>query len=211
MQQLCRIPTAELDLSSDDTDDVDVYVYATIHEPDKSGGPILTINVPRSTIPPNSIDKIPEDEMSDILLYFVHIGLLRASYREIDPSGSMHSNYPLHPYAIVQKVPKGDIVPLKFGIFALSVAYDAGESMHIDVQGQTPQIQSFATLEDKLSMKDNFSVHKVNAGLDYPSYIGLPLFCVSDKTSRSFLFSKTNTPSKLLFILYLIQRLCLCT
>lgn len=82
----------------------------------KNGQPTLAINVPWSTIPPNSVEEIPDDEISDILVYSSRIGLLRAPHHKIDPFRSMHSNYPFHPH----------------------VAYEAGESVRIDVECQTP-------------------------------------------------------------------------
>lgn len=172
--RLCGIPKAVLYMSCDDNDDIDVYV--TLRKLDKNRKPMLAINVPWSTIPPNSVEEIPDDKISDILLYSGPIGLLRASHREIDQSRSMHPNYPFHPHATIQKVPKGDIVKLEIGIFAVSVAYDAGESVRIDVQGQTPQIQSFAALKGRLSTEDNVGVHKIHAGPQYPSYISLPFY-----------------------------------
>lgn len=61
----------------DDNDDF--YVYVTLCKVDKNGKPILATNVPWSAIPPNSVEEIPEDKISDILLYSSTNCLLRAS------------------------------------------------------------------------------------------------------------------------------------
>ncbi|KAI8185889.1 alpha beta-hydrolase [Colletotrichum sp. SAR 10_75] len=172
--RLCGIPKAELYMSCDDHNDMDVYI--TIRKLDKNGNPVLAINVPWNTIPPNSIEEIPEDKLSDILLYSGPIGLLRASHRDIDESRSMHPNYPFHPHSKIRKIPQGEIVKLTIGIFAMSVSYEAGESVRVDILGDSPQIQSFKELKGKLGTQDNKGAHNIHTGIRYPSYVSLPFF-----------------------------------
>ncbi|KAJ9139379.1 CocE/NonD hydrolase [Pleurostoma richardsiae] len=172
--RLCGIPKAVLYMSCDDHDDMDVYVM--VRKLDKSGNPMMAINCPWSAIPPNTIEEIPEDKTSDILLYTGPLGVLRASHREFDLSKSMHPNYPFHPHARTAKVPKGEVVKLEIGIFAMSVGYEAGESVQVEVVGQSPQIQSFGPLKGKKSSEENRGVHKVHCSSEYPSHILLPFF-----------------------------------
>ncbi|RAO70427.1 uncharacterized protein BHQ10_006439 [Talaromyces amestolkiae] len=170
--RLCGIPKAVLYMSCDARDDLDVYVV--IRKLDKNKKSVLALNVPWDSIPPNSIEEIPEDKATDLLLYMGPIGMLRASHREIDPSRSMHPNYPFHPHARTQAVPAGEVVKLDIGIFAMSVEYEAGESVQIQVSGQTPQIHSFKELKDKLGNQDNKGSHKIHFGGEYPSHVILP-------------------------------------
>lgn len=170
--RLCGIPKAVLYMSCDVRDDLDVYIV--IRKLDKNKKPVLALNVPWDSIPPNSIEEIPEDKATDLLLYMGPVGMLRASHREIDPSRSMHPNYPFHPHARTQPVPAGEVVKLEIGIFAMSVEYEAGESVQIQISGQSPQIHSFKELKDKLGNQDNKGTHKVHFGGEYPSHVFLP-------------------------------------
>ncbi|KAJ5727505.1 hypothetical protein N7493_005325 [Penicillium malachiteum] len=170
--RLCGIPKAVLYMSCNSRDDLDVYVV--VRKLDKSGKPALALNVPWSSIPPNSIDEIPREKATDLLLYMGPIGMLRASHREIDSSRSMHPNYPFHPHTSTQPVPAGEVVKLEIGIFAMSVEFEEGESVQIQVSGQSPQIHSFEELKDRLGNHDNKGVHNIHFGGDHPSYVVLP-------------------------------------
>lgn len=65
---------------------------------------------------------------------------------------------------------------MEIGIFALCVAYEAGKSVRIDVQVQTPQVQSFEALRGKLSTENNIGFHRIHANSRYPSFISPPFF-----------------------------------
>ncbi|CAG8233832.1 unnamed protein product [Penicillium salamii] len=170
--RLCGIPKAVLYMSCDVRDDLDVY--CVVRKLGKDGKPMLALNVPWSSIPPNSIEEIPEAKATDLILYMGPIGMLRASHREIDSSRSMHPNYPFHPHARTQPVPAGEVVKLEIGIFALSMEFEAGESVQLQISGQTPQIHSFKELVGKLGNVDNKGEHKIHFGGENPSYVVLP-------------------------------------
>ncbi|PYI02716.1 hypothetical protein BO78DRAFT_422280 [Aspergillus sclerotiicarbonarius CBS 121057] len=170
--RLCGIPKAVLYMSCSARDDLDVYVV--IRKLDKDGKLMLALNVPWNSIPPNSIEEIPVDKATDLLLYMGPVGMLRASHREIDPTRSMHPNYPFHPHAKTDPVPVGQVVKLEIGIFAMSVEFEAGESVGLRVSGQTPQIHSFEELKDRLGNHDNKGTHNIHFGGEYPSYVVLP-------------------------------------
>ncbi|KAL3455963.1 alpha/beta-hydrolase [Aspergillus heterothallicus] len=172
--RLCGIPKAVLYMSCDSRDDLDVYVV--LRKLDKQGNPVLALNVPWASIPPNSIEEIPPEKATDLLLYMGPVGMLRASHRAIDPLRSMHPNYPFHPHARTEPVPAGQVVKLEIGIFAMSVEYEAGESVQLQVSGQTPQIHSFKELEGRLGNEDNRGQHKVYFGGEHPSHVVLPFF-----------------------------------
>ncbi|KAJ5721729.1 uncharacterized protein N7483_009663 [Penicillium malachiteum] len=161
--RLCGIPKAVLYMSCDARDDLDVYII--VRKLDKNGKPALALNVPWSSIPPNSIEGIPREKATDLLLYMGPIGMLRESHREIDSSRSMHPNYPFHPHTRTQPVPACEVV---------NVEFEAGESVQVQVSGQSPQIHSFEELKDKLGNHDNKGVHKIHFGGDHPSYVVLP-------------------------------------
>lgn len=74
-----------------------------------------------------------ENDMSASSLHNGAVGILRASQRKIDPSRSIHPQYPFHPHDEVQKVPPGQVVELEIG-----VDFDGGESIQLDIQGQWP-------------------------------------------------------------------------
>jgi hypothetical protein len=66
------------------------------------------------------------------------LGILRASRRAIDAEKSIHENYPFHPHDRDEFLAPGEIVKLEVGIWAMSVEYEAGESIRVGVHGDSP-------------------------------------------------------------------------
>lgn len=169
---LCGIPKAVLYMSCASHNDLDVYVI--LRKLDVDGSPMLCLNVPWASIPPNCPEDIPAPNTTDLLVYRGPIGMLRASHRKIDGSKSMHPNYPFHPHQRLDKIPPGDVVKLEIGLFAMSIEYEAGESLQVRVYGQTPQGPMFDELKSLMGTKDNKGHHTVHFGGSHPSHIVLP-------------------------------------
>ncbi|KAM5364995.1 hypothetical protein ACJZ2D_011255 [Fusarium nematophilum] len=116
---------------------------------------------------------IPKIEL--LTLHNGSMGILRASQRKIDPSRSIHPQFPFHPHDEVQKVPKGEIVKLEIGIWAMGVDYDEGESIQVDILGQYPGFTEVAAFsKPRPESEKNKGEHRVHFGGEYPSRVILP-------------------------------------
>jgi predicted acyl esterase len=166
------IPKAVLYMSCPSSDDMDVYVL--IRKLDVNGAPMLCLNVPWSTIGPNSIEEIPEAMATDLIVYKGPVGILRASHREIDEGRSMHPNYPFHPHSKSQMLQPSEVVKLEIGIFAMSIDYEVGEALQFQIWGQSPQEVSFKEIKGQTGNKANRGEHCVHLGSQYPSHLILP-------------------------------------
>jgi predicted acyl esterase len=162
------IPKVVLHMSCSATDDMDVYVI--LRKLSASGEELLSLNIPRTNIPPKSIAEIPADKRTEVILYTGAIGVLRASHRAIDSSKSMHENWPYHPHETEEKIKPGEIVRLEIGVWATGIAFEAGEILELRVGGVYPGIANFGTNEHSL----NAGEHKVHFGGAYDSYLSLP-------------------------------------
>ncbi|KAK3070158.1 hypothetical protein LTR53_010943 [Teratosphaeriaceae sp. CCFEE 6253] len=144
---LIGLPKAVVYMSCPDNDDMDVYVQ--IEKLDVDGQPMTNLN---------------------ILQYKGPLGILRASYRAIDETKSMHPHWPFHPHEVEEKIPPGTVVRLDIGIWAMGIEYEAGESLRVRVQGRTPAIDNFGTLEYLI----NKGKHEVHVGGEHASHVILP-------------------------------------
>lgn len=103
------------------------------------------------------------------------MGILRASQRHIDPSKSIHPNFPFHPHDRQEPVPKGTVVKLEIGIWALGVDFGAGESISLRVGGQYHSIAEYANWSAPRPEHElNRGQHTVYFGGQYPSQLILP-------------------------------------
>lgn len=170
--RLMGLPKAVIHISCDELDDMVVYVL--IRKLDKNGEPMLNLNIPWSAAPYKKMADIPVKELSNLLLYYGPLGVLRASHREIDSSKSIHPQYPFHPHTNVQKIPPGNIVELEIGLWAMGIEFEEGESLRVQISGQYPLIPEFkfakpAPIEDR-----NKGFHNIHCGGQYPSRVILP-------------------------------------
>lgn len=165
--QLVGMPKAVIYMSCSEHDDMDIYVV--LRKLSKTGETMLNFNLPWSDVPVKTIAEIPADKRTEVGLYAGPLGILRASHREIDPSKSMHENWPFHPHEREQKVPKGEIVRLEIGIWAMGIEYEAEESIRVQISGVN-QGMHFAT-ED---FTNNKGTHVVHFGGEYDSHVILP-------------------------------------
>lgn len=170
--RLIGIPKAIVHVSCDEADDMDIFVL--IRKLDQNGQGMLSLNIPWHAAPVQRIADIADKDMSDLILYVGPVGMLRASHRAIDRAKSMHPQYPFHPHEYEEKIPRGSVVELEIGMWAMGVEYEAGESLQVQILGGNPSIAAFKPLASKPKNGSNVGVHKVHYGGNTPSRIILP-------------------------------------
>jgi predicted acyl esterase len=176
--RLAGLPKAVFYLSTPDSNDMDIYVI--LRKLDKSGKMLLNLNIPWSSIAEqgayaDKIDEIPKRNVNNLMFHSGSMGILRASRRAIDPSRSLHENYPFHPHDTDEYVPPGEIVKLEIGIWAMGVQYEAGESIRVEVHGNNPTLRGeFGTVEKPFANLASKGIHRVHIGGDCASHVILP-------------------------------------
>lgn len=169
--RLMGLPKAVLYMSCRDFDDMVVYVL--IRKLDAHGKTMIAINIPWSAAPYAKVADIPESDYSNLMVYYGPTGVLRASHRKLDPSRSMHPQYPFHTHDEVQKVAPGEVVKLEIGIWAMGIDFEEGEGLSVQVSGEYPLVNEFGT--KKMEIEDrNRGVHNVHVGGEWASHVILP-------------------------------------
>ncbi|KAM6511469.1 PepX-C domain-containing protein [Fusarium falciforme] len=171
--RILGIPKAELYMSCDALDDMVVFVQ--LRKLDKTGKELSHLQFPIERTPVKSVEEMSEKERISLTLHNGAMGILRASHRKIDSTRSMHSQFPFHPHDEAQLIPKGEVVKLEIGIWAMGVDYQAGESIQFDVLGQYPgftEVTAFS--KPRPDSEKNKGRHTVHFGGDYPSRVILP-------------------------------------
>ncbi|BGO99601.1 Alpha/Beta hydrolase fold [Rhodotorula toruloides] len=172
--QLVGIPKAILHMSTDDHDDMNVYV--TLKKLDKDGNTLMHQTVPRNRAWAPTQAKIEPKDRTSLLLHPGSLGVLRASHRHIDASKNVHPNWPWHPHTFEEKLKPGEIVRLEIGIWAMGWTFDEDEGLRVEIGGghdMNHEIRHFSTKsvpEESL----NKGVHKVHFGGEYDSKVILP-------------------------------------
>lgn len=145
---------------------------------DKNGKALLNLNIPWSHAPIDSFDQLDPHDHNNLLFYFGPLGILRASRRHIDPSKSIHPNYPYHTHDRVELLNKGEVVELEIGLWAIGIGFEAGEGINVKIQGQYPFFKDYSQHEKPKPApetdKDNIGNHIVRVGGQCPSRIILP-------------------------------------
>ena len=168
----------KLFMSTKDKDDMDVYVI--IRKLDVDGSPLLSLNVP--------LEKQPHGttfEQVDNLNLYKHngpSGRLCASKRALgqDPMLSdeqRKQQTPTElwlPYDEEEKVPRGTVVELDVPIWPTGIAFEAGESMRLEVNGHDHRLHEWAD-PGPLLENLNEGTHTVHTIAEYPSQILLSL------------------------------------
>lgn len=134
--RLIGLPKAILYMSCDTRDDFTVFVI--LRKKDRDGKDLIHMNFPVDATPIKSIAEIPQKQQHSVNLHMGQMGILRASHREIDASKNIHPQFPFHPHGREQKVPRGTVVKLEIGIWAMGVDFDAGESISLQVSHLLP-------------------------------------------------------------------------
>jgi predicted acyl esterase len=166
--QLVGLPKAILYMSCDDHDDMDVFLV--LSKLSASGELMFNLNIPWKGLPVSTIDEIPADKRTEVILYQGPTGILRASQRAIDTSKSMHPNWPFYPNDKQEKFSPGTVVCLEIGIWGMGVQYEAGESLQLRVSGHYQGFSNFGTHEHV----QNKGRHWVHVGGEYNSHLVLP-------------------------------------
>lgn len=166
--QIIGIPKAVLYMSCDDYDDMDVYVL--IEKLDRTGKPMMNLNIPWKGIPVKSFEEFTPQQSTEVVLYKGPVGILRASHRAFDAEKSMHPNWPFHPHEREEKVERGTVVKLEIGIWAMGVEYEEGESLQVCISGRNLAVNNFGTPEHT----DNKGTHRVHLGGLHASHVILP-------------------------------------
>lgn len=141
-------------------------MFVLICKLSKNGNGMLSLNIPWHAAPVKRIADIEDKDMSDLILYIGPVGML------------IHPQYPFHPHEREQKVPKGTVVELEIGMWAMGVEYEAGESLQVQVLGGNPSIAVFKPLVSKPKNGSNVGIHKVHYGGNTPSRIILPFLWI---------------------------------
>ena len=131
-------------LQCHDHDDMDVY--ALLAKIDKNGNAVTRVNFPHQT----PVEELPK---TNVVQYQGPTGFLRASHRDYRSRGPSYSE-PInsgdqgsesewsgeselwHPHFQSKKVPKGDIVNLKFTTWPIGIAYEKGEGVRVRISGR---------------------------------------------------------------------------
>lgn len=172
--RLIGLPKAELYMSCDALDDMVVFVQ--LRKLDKDGKELSQLQYPWARAPKKSIADLSAKETSSLTIHNGSVGILRASQRKIDASKSLHPQFPFHPHDESQKIPRGEVVKLEIGIWAMGVDYEEGESIQVDILGQFPGFtaQTDAFSKPRPESEKNKGEHKVHWGEKYPSRVILP-------------------------------------
>ncbi|KAL4878105.1 alpha/beta-hydrolase [Aspergillus karnatakaensis] len=160
---LAGLPKAVLYMITPDADDMNIYVL--LRKLDKTGKPLLNLNIPWKNAPIDSFDELDPKDHHNLIFYF-------------GPwAKSMHPQYPFHPHDREEKLAKNEVVELQIRLWAMGVEYEAGESISVEVQGQYPLFKNY-TEDEKLNPRGgrgSVGHHVVHFGADYPSHVILPV------------------------------------
>ncbi|KAJ5693411.1 hypothetical protein N7462_002834 [Penicillium macrosclerotiorum] len=166
--RLIGMPKAVLWMRNDEFNDMDIFVV--LSKLSTSGDQLLSLNIPWTNLPISKIADIPEDLQTEVILYQGPTGIMRASNRAIDPSRSMHPNWPYYTHETEEKIDPGTVVRLEIGIWCMGIEFEEGESLQLQVSGHYQGISKFGTTEHI----NNKGRHWVHVGGEYDSHLVLP-------------------------------------
>ncbi len=142
---------ARLWVSAEDADDLDVFVTVT------------------------KIDRGGKERLHEVVPGRTHAGVngrLRASRRALDLERSTASE-PVHSFTVVEKLGKGDVVPLEIALWPYGIRFHAGESLQLRINGadllRRPEFPDMP-----VSPTVNSGRHVLHAGGEYDSHLLLP-------------------------------------
>lgn len=176
--ELLGCSKVKLFMSCPDHDDMDTYVI--IRKIDRTGKPLLSLNIPMK----DQRHGVTEDDIPDhnIYKYVGPNGRLRASKRyhceEPGMSEEMKSlKYPTelwYPHDKEEKLASGEVVELDIAIWPGGIAFDEGESMRLEIKGHDPILPEYPPLHRAI-LNLNKGTHIVHTGGKHASSITLPL------------------------------------
>jgi len=168
----------KLFMSTMDQNDMDVFVI--LRKVDVDGNILVSLNVP--------LDRQPHGtklgQIEDLCLYkhWGPLGRLRASKRSLgqDPMLSkeqLESQAPTElwlPCDKEEEIPPGTVVELDVPIWPTGIAFEAGESLRLEINGHIHDLHEYPDV-GRLMPNLNKGVHSVHSGAEWPSQIMLPL------------------------------------
>lgn len=127
LTKLAGLPKAVLYMSAPSSNDKDIYVI--LRKLSRSKEPLISLNIPRSTIAstgltPLNTHEIPSRNKNNFMFHLGSMGILRASRRHIDATMSIHENYPFHPHDRDDYFVPGEVIKLEIRIWAMGVQYE---------------------------------------------------------------------------------------
>ncbi|CZR52804.1 probable acyl esterases [Phialocephala subalpina] len=175
--RLAGLPKAVLYMSTPNSNDMNIY--AIIRKLDRNGKALLNLNIPWSSIAaqgafPDRIEDIPKKNLNNLMFHSGSMGILRASRRHVDEKRSIHENYPFHTHDRDEYVTPGEVVKLEIGIWAMGVEYEEGESVRVEVHGQSPLLRGEFPVENPFPELASKGTHRVHVGGEEGSYVVLP-------------------------------------
>ncbi|OJK03893.1 hypothetical protein ASPACDRAFT_1863536 [Aspergillus aculeatus ATCC 16872] len=175
--RLAGIPKAVVYMSCPDFHDLDVYVL--VRKLDTQGKALLNLNIPWSSIAehgvsPNDVESLSPREKTNLMFHVGSLGILRASRRAIDRKQSLHENFPFHPHDRDEYISPGEVVKLEIGIWAMGVEYEAGESVRVEIHGNSPLLRGEFKEDNEFQELASHGTHIVHIGGEQSSHIILP-------------------------------------
>ncbi|KAF0642366.1 hypothetical protein FPSE5266_20125 [Fusarium pseudograminearum] len=172
---LIGYPRAVLYMSTEDSDDMDVFV--SLRKADSKGNVLRNINIPLKDLGMEA-DEVP---LVNSLVYTGPSGILRASHRKVDVSKSK-PYWPFHPHDEKELLEPGQIAKLDIGLWPAGIVFEAGEKLMLRVAGHHMVLAEFEPLRGAFQT-DNRGRHNVHVGPQYQSHVILP-FADSDVVCR---------------------------
>lgn len=169
----------KLYMSCADLDDMDLYVI--IRKLDRTGKALLNYNIPFEYQKPGTTPDMIDDE--NIYKYVGPSGRLRVSKRaatteEPDMLETRKENQEptelFLPHDKSEKILPGKVVELKIPIWAGGIAFDAGESLRLEIKGHDPILPEYPALR-KGPKNLNKGQHVVYTGGKISSTLIIPL------------------------------------
>lgn len=183
--ELCGFSKVELYMSTDELDDMDVFVV--IKKLDTEGNVLTHQNIPMEDLPQGTTYKdIP---VENIWQYVGPNGRLRASHRAVteepgyDPAKLtlLSDAYVYHAHDHEDKIEPGKAVKMDIMLWPGGMIFDKGESMSLEVMGHIPIIPEFTGLEKNMP-NHNKGKHMIHTGLEHPSTLLVALSAPNDQS-----------------------------
>lgn len=169
---------ATLFMSCNDLDDLDVYIL--LRKLDRNGKALLNYNIPKHDWNVG----VTEHDIPDFntYKYIGPSGRLRASKRAlgIEPGLTEEQNRSKTPAELwfphdkSEKVPLREVVKLEIPIWPGGIAFEAGESIRLEIKGHDPLFPEHAPLY-RLPKNQNKGLHVVHTGGEHRASLLLPL------------------------------------
>ena len=151
----------------------DAEVYAILRKVDKEGKALRNSNIPLEDTP--EVKSVDDLEDINTLVYHGPSAILRLSYRATDPSRALSPGEVFHPFDKPEPVAAGEVIEFEMGFWATGIAFEAGESLRVDIAGFDLRPPEFEPLRGFLKSDINEGTHTLYTGPDHPAVLTLPI------------------------------------